>query len=223
MISIFDTKKREKLCRKEFFFNAFKALSFNGISGDYAEFGCCGVMTFAHAFHQSRQHDYPVKMWAFDSFQGLPAANSPKDAHPEWNQNHMAMTLDKFHKKCAKRGVPREVYEVVPGFYNQSLAQVPRDQIKDICLAYVDCDLYSSTKDVLTFLVPRLKHGMIIAFDDYFCWSATQLAGERLAMLETFTEITDWELAPFMRIGWHGFSFVVEDAKLSSHIPKRNK
>ncbi len=31
---------RERLCRREFFYNAFRALSFNGIGGDYAEFGC---------------------------------------------------------------------------------------------------------------------------------------------------------------------------------------
>ena len=46
----------------------------------------------------------------------------------------------------------------------------------DIALAYIDCDLYSSTMPVLEFLLPRLKNGMIIAFDDYFCWSATQLS-----------------------------------------------
>jgi hypothetical protein len=28
------------------------------------------------------------------------------------------------------------------------------------------------------------KHGMIVAFDDYFCCSATQISGERRAFVE---------------------------------------
>jgi hypothetical protein len=57
---------------------------------------------------------------------------------------------------------------------------------------------------VLEFLLPRLKNGMIIAFDDYFCWSATQLSGERRAQLEFFSRHSRWELVPFVQFGWHG-------------------
>jgi hypothetical protein len=44
--------------------------------------------------------------------------------------------------------------------------------------------MYSSTRTVLSFLESRLKHGMIVAFDDYFCWSSTQISGERRAFVE---------------------------------------
>jgi hypothetical protein len=81
----------------------------------------------------------------------------------------------------------------------------------NIALAFIDCDMYSSTKSVLRFLMPRLKHGMIIAFDDYFCWSATQVSGERRAMLEAFGRNEKWQLLPYMQFGYHGQSFVVED------------
>jgi O-methyltransferase len=53
-----------------------------------------------------------------------------------------------------------------------------------VALACVDCDMYSSTRTVLSFLESRLKHGMIVAFDDYFCWSSTQISGERRAFVE---------------------------------------
>jgi hypothetical protein len=88
----------------------------------------------------------------------------------------------------------------------------------NIALAYIDCDLYSSTKVVLQFLMPRLKHGMIIAFDDYFCWSTTQISGERMAMIESFSNNSQWELVPYIPFGWHGQSFVVEDKSLTNHI-----
>jgi hypothetical protein len=59
-----------------------------------------------------------------------------------------------------------------------------------------------------------MKHGMIIAFDDYYCWSATQISGERMAMLEFFSENPEWVLSPYMQFGWHGQSFVVESRNL---------
>ena len=59
-----------------------------------------------------------------------------------------------------------------------------------------------------------MKHGMIIAFDDYFCWSRSQISGERKAMLEFFSKNNRWQLVPYMQFGWHGNSFVVEDERV---------
>ena len=210
---------KERQGRQEFFYNAFRALSFNGIDGDYAEFGCCGGKTFAFAYHEAIRHKHEAKLWAFDSFAGLPAPKEAKDSHPKWVEKKLSTPLDKFHKLCAANGVPRDSYTVVPGFYDQTLpAMKNKDAPSNIALAYIDCDLYSSTKDVLQFLMPRLKHGMIIAFDDYYCWSSTQISGERIAMIEFFSNNSQWELVRFMRIGWHGLSYIVEDKNLTRHI-----
>lgn len=212
---------KERRGRQEFFYNAFRALSFNGIDGDYAEFGCCGGKTFALAYHEATRHKHKAKLWAFDSFQGLPAPKEAKDSHPKWVEKKLSTPLDQFHKLCATQRVPRDAYNVVPGFYDKTLLPMANTEApQNIALAYIDCDLYSSTKEVLQFLMPRLKHGMIIAFDDYFCWSATQISGERMAMLEFFSNNNEWELIPYMPFGWHGLSFVVEDKRLISHIHK---
>jgi hypothetical protein len=206
---------QERKCRQEFFYNAFKALSFNGIDGDYAEFGCCGGMTFALAYYESRRHGHKARMWAFDSFQGLPAPQGTEDEHPVWVERSMATTLEQFHAICAANGIRRDAYTAVSGFYDQTLATMsPTDAPENIALAYIDCDLYSSTKTVLEFLKPRMKHGMIIAFDDYFCYSVSNISGERKAMLEFFTNYGRWALVPYMQFGWHGNSFVVEDKRL---------
>ena len=206
---------RERLCRQEFFYNAFKALSFNGIDGDYLEFGCNGGMTFALAHREARRHAHGARLWAFDSFQGLPAPKGDKDDHPMWVEHTLATDLSRFHQLCSANGIHRSSYEVVPGFYENTLpAMGSQEGPEDIALVFVDCDLYSSTKDVLEFLLPRLKHGMIIGFDDYHCWSADQLSGERQAMLELFQGEMRWRLVPFMRFGWHGESFIVEDSAL---------
>ena len=206
-----DINARERACREEFFFNAFKALSFNGIQGDYCEFGSHGCVTFRLAYEQSRRFGYRMKLWAFDSFAGFPASIGVKDDHPKWRKSGMAFPLDEFRATCARAGISESEYEVIPGFYEESLTKIAADQApQDICLAYIDCDMYSSTKAVLDFLAPRLKHGMIIALDDYYCWSATHSSGERQAMRDAFPDDGPWELVPYHTFGWHGASFVVE-------------
>lgn len=128
----------------------------------------------------------------------------------------MAISIEKLHEKCDANGITRDAYTVVAGCYEDTLKDTaPGAQLNNIALAYIDCDLYSSTRTVLEFLMPRLKHGMIIAFDDYFCWSATHVSGERQAMLEFFHNNPDWELVPYMPFSWGGQSFVVESRRIS--------
>jgi hypothetical protein len=211
-----DNRWADRWYRREFFRAAFAALAFNGISGDYAEFGCHDAMTFRLAFRWSRAHRrFPKRMlWAFDSFQGLPQPESGLDAHPAWTPGAMATSLAKFQQICRRAGMrERDDYRTVAGFYRDSLgsaAELPAD----IALAYVDCDLHSSTRDVLQFLKPRLKHGMVLAFDDWHCIAPDAISGERAAFLEFQREENRFHFLPFLPIGWHGTSFVVEDRRL---------
>lgn len=125
------------------------------------------------------------------------------------------MGLDAFHQICASHGISQDRYTAVEGFYEQTLRRMPEQAPpRDIALAYIDCDMYSSTRAVLEFLAPRLKHGMILAFDDYFCWSADQIAGERRALLEAFAGQDQWHLVRYRDYGWAGVSFLVERAEL---------
>jgi O-methyltransferase len=212
---LLDVDSVEYAEREKFFYNAFHTLAFNQISGDYTEFGCNGGMTFALAYQESRRHGHQAHLWAYDSFKGLPPEQGTQDRHPVWNEGSMATSLDRFCALCAATGVPRDAYTTVPGFYAETLEARPvTDAPTDICLAYIDCDLFSSTRSVLQFLLPRLKHGMIIGCDDYYCYSATQIAGERRALREAFEENGRWHLLPYRDIGWGGTSFIVEDKAL---------
>lgn len=202
----------ERDCRQEFFRRAFVALGFNKIDGDYMEFGCHGGMTFNLAYHESRRVGNQCLLWGVDSFLGLPDQEGEEDEHPAWIAGTMHTGLDEFHFLCRYNGIPREVYRVIPGYYDQTLSDGASEQElpNNICLAYIDCDLYSSTVTVLNFLRPRLKHGMILAFDDYYCWSNTQVSGERRALMEFLSDNVDWRLVPYVQYGWNGMSFVVE-------------
>lgn len=206
--------RRERGDWQDFFRRAFMASLFNGIDGDYAEFGCSGANTFCLAYFESRRIGVDCRLWAFDSFQGLPPRRGREDSHPAWVEGTMRTDLERFHSILRKYRVPHSAYEVVPGFYEDTLAKPSPALPANIRLAYVDCDLYSSTVTVLRFLAPRLKHGMILAFDDYYCWSADQVSGERRACAEAFADHPEWQLVPFVQFGWHGMSFVVESRRL---------
>jgi hypothetical protein len=82
----------EKAERRKFFQCAFRVLAKNAITGDYAEFGSHGGQTFVLAYMNSRKFTRPEierRLWAFDSFQGLPAQQGPKDSHPSWVEGHL--------------------------------------------------------------------------------------------------------------------------------------
>lgn len=197
--------------RKEFFRRALHYLSFNGIEGDYAEFGSYGGMTFRMAWGAMSAMAYPGHLWAFDSFAGLPETTDPGDIHPRWTPEWLAVSTDEFDQICASAGIPPERYTTVPGFYETSLRpDAPGSRPNRISLAYVDCDLHSSTVEVLAFLESRLHPGSVIAFDDWFCYSSTGPSGERLAALEHFRD-SKWALVPFVQYNWHGMSFLIDD------------
>jgi hypothetical protein len=107
--------------------------------------------------------------------------------------------------------VPPDAYTTVSGFFRDSLApDAAGARPERVSFAYIDCDLYSSTVDVLRFLESRLVHGAVIAFDDWFCAGQDAPSGERLAAKEFFDAQGRWDVVPFVQYGWHGMSFVLE-------------
>jgi O-methyltransferase len=214
----------EEVERRQLMRRAFTALRFNGIEGNYAEFGCHGGMTFGLAYQESRKAGYDCTLWAFDSFCGLPPQTLPEDQHPVWVQGALKTSLKRFREICKTNGIPQAKYKVIPGFYQNTLAPGGRGELEGpekISFAYVDCDLYTSTRTVLGYLAKRLSHGSIVAFDDYFCYSQAALAGERLAACHFLQEYPGFIFAPYCQYGWHGMSFIVEQKSMWTRSQKK--
>lgn len=200
-----------------FFYDSFVNLNVNGISGDYVEFGSWGANTLNLAHRAMVASGRTRHAWAFDSFEGLPDAQDDRDHHPGWQPGSDLGQggVEKFHEACADHGIPRDAYTAVAGYYDATLPPLGTSEAPaDIALAYVDCNMYSSTLSVLEFLEPRLKHGMILAFDDYFCWSATQVSAERSAFLQFERRLPQWHFERYRDVHRAGVSFVVERADL---------
>ena len=194
-----------------FFWDAFTALGTNGISGDYVEFGSAGG-TSLHLAHQVARHSGVARhLWAFDSFEGLPEPRGPRDLHPGFRPGYDSGGVEGFHQRCRENGVPREAYTAVEGYFEDTLPpRTDGGDPRDVALAYVDCNMYSSTVTALEFLRPRLKQGMIVAFDDYWCWSSTDVSGERIALHEFLQANPEWHFERYRPPTWGAESFVVE-------------
>ncbi len=206
-------KKKIADC-EAFYFDAAVALMVNGISGDYVEFGSWGGNTLRMGYEELSPTGGGRHLWAFDSFSGLPEATDPRDDHPGWRTGGAGQGgVDAFHAMCAEHGIPRDAYTAVEGYYEDTLPPLGTSSAPtDIAMAYLDCNMYSSTVTALEFLSPRLKHGMIIAFDDYWCWSPTDVSGERSAFREFGAAHPQWHFERFKDVNWGGLSFVVEHA-----------
>lgn len=192
-----------------------KFISFNRISGDYTEFGCASAKTFRMCYNLIKQYRLGAKLWAFDSFKGLPPARDDRDLHPQWTLGNYPTPAELFSIICNHHGIPRSDYHMVAGFWEDTIGPnrtTDAEFTKYIAFANIDCDMHSSTADVLFFLKDRMKERMIIYFDDYYCYADGRKSGERQAMIEFLQENPDWRFEHYHSVGWHGRAFIVEKA-----------
>lgn len=122
------------------------------VPGSYLEFGVFkgGTMRFM------AKRKPNASFHGFDSFEGLPE---------DW----FGMPLPKhsFSLRGGLPNVPRNV-ELHKGWFNETLP-VWRQKYQDkVAFMHIDCDLYSSTVDILENLADRLQIGTVILFDEYF-------------------------------------------------------
>ncbi|GJM37311.1 MAG: hypothetical protein DHS20C19_06780 [Acidimicrobiales bacterium] len=200
----------------EFFYDAWTNLNINAISGDYVEFGSWGGNTMNQAYKALCLTGLTDRhLWAYDSFDTLPEAQDDRDYHPGWNPGG-AMGgggVDKFYEACDRHGIPREAYTATEGYFEDTIGTAePDDPPADIAMCLIDCNLYSSAATCMEWLQPRLKHGMILAFDDYWCWSPDKISGEQSLLMEFQRDHPEWTFDRYHTIARAGLSFVVFDA-----------
>ena len=204
-------KRRTRAARLNILRSALRLLDFNGIDGDYVEFGCFRAETLPLAHRINRMLPMQRHLWAIDSFQGIPAPQGFRDLHPRWSEGRKFTSVAEFQRRCRRHGVPESAMTTVVCPYPE-LATLPTDQLPDnIALAYVNCYLHSQVEQVLELLRPRLKQGMLIAFDNYFACSRFHQSGDRAAF-ERFQRSTDaFHFCRYQTFGFAGCSFLSEE------------
>lgn len=137
------------------------------IDGDVLECGVAGGKTLSYLAFLIKHEGRGRKLWAFDSFSGLP--------HPTKEDTHSLGFKGKFSVKIGsvigllqEAGLDDDFLKTqvrfVPGFFEDTLDAY---RGPGIALLHADVDLYQSYTRVLEILYPKIIPGGVIAFDEY--------------------------------------------------------
>lgn len=142
----------------------------NGVPGDLIETGVWrgGVTILMRAVLAA----YGVtdrKVWAADSFEGLPVPDVeryPLDRGIELHQfPYLAVAVEQVRANFERYGLLDEQVVFLRGWFKDTLPMIPA--ARRFAVVRLDGDLYESTTDALTHLYPKLSVGGWLIIDDY--------------------------------------------------------
>jgi predicted O-methyltransferase YrrM len=96
------------------------------------------------------------KIYGFDSFEGLPE---------HWAGNRYSKR--NFDRKGKAPKVENNV-ELVVGWFDETLPTFLKAHEGPVGFLHIDCDIYSSTRQVFELLGGRIGPGCIVVFDEFF-------------------------------------------------------
>jgi len=111
-------------------------------------------------------------LYGFDSFAGL-----PEDGRWDWQLDFAAEMPSALPANCA----------LVPGWFRDTIPAFLAEHPEEVAFVNIDCDLYSSAREVLFGLAGRLRPGSVLYFDELINYD-TFLWNEMLALFEFLEE-----------------------------------
>lgn len=191
---------------------ALEFVAFNGVKGDYLEFGVWKGRSFTRAFNiwkflfADKGQLSAMRFYAFDSFEGLPQASG------EFKKGDYACSEVGFKNHLVAGGVDLQRVEIVKGWYNQVLNEETKKKlpIKSAAVVFIDCDIYESAVPVLNFITDYIVDGTILIFDDWFCFGGHANKGEQRAFGEWLAKNPQWRAVEYQRFNWRGNSFIIQ-------------
>lgn len=202
------------------FCSAFEYLNYEAVAGDVLEFGVFtgkSLALFAHA-HGFDPKGMNRRIAGYDSFRGLPDS---AESHQRWQAGDCAVnhswhpllpldapvTPEVTLQLFAACGLPRP--EIEAGDFAVTLPATIPAKYSQVALAHLDCDLYESTREVLTALAPVLVDGAVLLFDDWFHYKGHPGKGEARAFSEFLAEHPEWGAQPYRVYGTFCQSFLL--------------
>jgi hypothetical protein len=123
----------------------------------------------------------------FDSFEGLP---------DRWREG-----FERGRFKTGGLPSVRKNVRLVPGWFDQTLPGFVTEHREPVAFLHVDCDLYSSTRTIFSFLGERLVPGSVIVFDEFFNYPGWE-DGEARAFRETVKALAlEFEYLGYCHLG----------------------
>ncbi|MBN2421048.1 class I SAM-dependent methyltransferase [Candidatus Woesearchaeota archaeon] len=131
------------------------------IPGDVVELGCYAGLTSVVMQKTLDQHEAAKQLHLYDSFEGLPEL-SAKDGKISDKAGSMSASMKQVIGNFKRFRV--KLPKLHRGWFRDTL---PNQLPEKICFAHLDGDLYSSIKESLTYVYPRLSKGAVVVIDDY--------------------------------------------------------
>lgn len=158
-----------------------------------AEFGVAKGEGFRQlvllTLHYCAAYKLPVpRFYGFDTFQGLPASDDPSDVGT-WGAGDYPGDEAALAQLLQGTGAGDKI-QLVKGLFSQTLPTMGADFAPDFLL--VDCDYYTSTRDIFEFLKDRLESGSIVYFDDL----GTNFFNPRLGEERVIHEVNNGQFGP---------------------------
>ena len=227
-----------RMARKQKIFEALSESTYyvfnNEVEGHIAEFGtgtgfstrtiALAMANFSKLILKNVRQDridavrsgFP-SLFLFDSFEGLPVATDPVDLDSpyvvsrRWHEGRFAdLGMSELVAMCEKF-IGNEQIHPFEGWFSKTLPTLAPGT--KFAMVHLDCDLYSSTFEVLDYLIlhEHLSDGTLLLFDDWNCNRASPRFGQRKAWSD-IVEKHDFE---FSDAG----DYAILGHKLFVHLP----
>ena len=181
--------------------------------GDYLEFGVFKGYAFWYAQQAARRYRAPrLRFFGFDSFNGLPEVeNADHTAHNEFYRGQFCCSKQRVIDNLNTAGVDWTRTFLIEGYFEQSLTNDVRRRhgIEKAPIILIDCDLYSSTSQVLQFVAPMIMDQTIVLMDDWNCFNADNERGQRRAFREFLAGNPQLRAEPLFAYGPYGQTFLM--------------
>jgi hypothetical protein len=155
--------------------------------GDYLEFGVFTGTSMSCMFQVVQELQLnQVRFFGFDSFEGMPESSAIED-EGTWQPGQFKFGIEYTKGILRKRGVDLNRVLLTKGWFCDTWTPefIQKHQIKKAGVIMVDCDIYSSTCDVLKLCEPLIQDKAILFFDD---WNSNGLADKNLGEKKAFNE-----------------------------------
>jgi O-methyltransferase len=210
--------------RHSMFSTATRFIDYELVPGDILEFGVytgrsLALLAHYHEVNKKSIHrlNFARRVIGFDSFEGLPAG----DGHPRWKPglfhiNHSFHPILKQGEEVTPEvtmalfeqyGLPAPIIET--GEFSTLLPSVIGTKYTQAALVHIDCDLYESTKAVLSALMPILQEGTVLLFDDWFNFRGNKKKGEQKAFYEFIESQSKWTHVEYQSYATFGKSIII--------------
>lgn len=106
---------------------------------------------------------YPgMKVFALDTFRGMPKTDSSIDAHGEGDFRDV--DLDELRSAAVRQGLDN--LEFAQGLFEETAPTILGTKARKIALAHIDCDIYSAVRYSYEVVKPYMLPKGYIVFDD---------------------------------------------------------